>query len=74
VVFDIGAQSERVKAAEYGEILPLNIGASAINDALMSTKVQMVPREPPMALSEHDYVNILYGKLFCISDAESAVQ
>ena len=61
VVFDIGAQSERVKAARYGTILPLNTGAPAINDALMAIKLDLAPRQPPTGLRETDYLAACYG-------------
>jgi GT2 family glycosyltransferase len=63
VVFNIGAQSERVKVAGYGTILPLNTGAPAINDALMAIKLDLTPRQPPAGLPETDYLAACYGQV-----------
>jgi GT2 family glycosyltransferase len=64
VVFDIGAQSERVKAANYGTILPVNTDAALINDAFMTIEGELASRKPPAALPERDYVDITYGQVF----------
>ena len=63
VVFDIGAQSERVKAAQYGTVLSLHSGAAAINDVMLSIKVELVPQQPPTGLSEQAYLNACYEGL-----------
>jgi GT2 family glycosyltransferase/glycosyltransferase involved in cell wall biosynthesis len=63
VVFDIGAQSERVRAAQYGTILPVSMGAPAINNALTAIKLDFAPRQPPTGLPERGYVEACYGKL-----------
>jgi hypothetical protein len=36
VVFDIGAQAERVRAGGRGALLPLGLPAPRINDALLA--------------------------------------
>ena len=36
VAFDIGAQAERIRATGYGWLLPLDLGAPAVNDALLA--------------------------------------
>jgi len=63
VVFDIGAQSERVKASGYGTVLPMHIDAPAINDALLKIKTDLAPRRPPTGLPDKDYVDACYGSL-----------
>lgn len=63
VVFNIGAQSERVKIAGYGTILPLNTGAPAVNDALIAIKLDLAPRQPPAGLPETDYLAACYGRV-----------
>lgn len=39
VVFDIGAQAERVRATGRGWVLPLGLPATAINNALLSVRI-----------------------------------
>ena len=60
VVFDIGAQSERVKAAQYGTVLPLYSSAAAINDVLVTVKSELGPRRPPTGLPDEAYLNACY--------------
>jgi glycosyltransferase involved in cell wall biosynthesis len=63
VVFDIGAQSERVKASGYGTVLPVHTGAPAINDTLLRIKTELVARQPPTGLPDNEYVDACYGPL-----------
>ena len=71
VVFNIGAQSERVRAAQYGTILPLNTGASAINDALLAIELDLAPREPPTGLPEKTYLEACYGNILPLNTSAS---
>jgi hypothetical protein len=68
VVFNIGAQSERVKAAGYGTIIPLNTGAASINDVLLNVRLDPTPRQPPAGLPEKHYVTACYGSLLPLAD------
>jgi hypothetical protein len=63
VVFDIGAQSERVKAAQYGTVLSLHSSAVAINDILLTIKLELTPRQPPTGLLDKLYVDACYEGL-----------
>jgi GT2 family glycosyltransferase len=71
VVFNIGAQSERVRAAQYGTILPLNTGASAINDALLAIELDLAPRQPPTGLPEKTYLKACYGNILPLNKSTS---
>jgi glycosyltransferase involved in cell wall biosynthesis len=66
VVFDIGAQGERVRASGHGTVLAVNIGAPAINDTLLNIKPELTLGRPHVGPLEEDYVDLCYGTLFAV--------
>ena len=47
IVFDLGAQAERVRATGAGHVLPLGLGAPAVNDALLRLATLPVASQCP---------------------------
>ena len=64
VVLDIGAQAERVRAARYGTIVPVNAGARTINETLLSAKSDGLVGDPQCDSSDEMYVRACYKRLF----------
>jgi glycosyltransferase involved in cell wall biosynthesis len=63
VVFDIGAQAERVIAMGGGTVLPLNMGGPAINDVLVAVDLDTaLPVSTAVCLGP-DYVDACYGEI-----------
>ena len=46
-VFDLGAQAERVRATGRGAVLPLGLGAPAVNDALLRLAMPQASSQCP---------------------------
>ena len=62
VVFDVGAQRERVNAMG-GTVLPLNMSAPAINDVFLEINLDAVPAPAATACVAKHYVDACYGEL-----------
>jgi GT2 family glycosyltransferase len=56
VVFDLGAQAERVRQIGRGLVLPLDASASVINDRLLSASAGLAPQ--PASVIGADYADI----------------
>jgi GT2 family glycosyltransferase/glycosyltransferase involved in cell wall biosynthesis len=62
VVFDIGAQGERLNAMG-GTVLPLDMSAPAINNVFLEINLDSVPAPMPTACVASHYVAACYGEL-----------
>lgn len=67
VVLDIGAQTERVKRS-FGRVLPLHLGASAINDAFLSMDIGKFNQAVAPSFSARAYLRSCYGEQIFIEE------
>jgi GT2 family glycosyltransferase len=58
LVFDLGAQAERVRAVGYGEVMPFPSAPAEINDRLLRAATRR-PQSAPGALVGNDYPDVL---------------
>lgn len=61
VVLDTGAQEERVRKS-FGKVLPLHLGASAMNDVFLSMDIETSNRSVAPIFSARSYLQSCYGE------------
>jgi len=61
VVLDLGAQEERVRRS-FGRVLPLHLGASAMNDAFLSMDIGTSNQAIAPYFSAREYLRSCYGE------------